>query len=110
MRNRASTSSGCNPINPPKNVPADSAGNLRHNLFGHQLRDREVFLLLLAFRTFNGILVYTYFNPDEYWQSLEVAHRLVFGYASLCSSLHTYLTRRPNAHVYVFWLSAGMVT
>ncbi|KAE8251057.1 hypothetical protein A4X13_0g4183 [Tilletia indica] len=38
------------------------------------------FLLLLIFRLFNAALTQTYFQPDEFWQSLEVAHRLVFGY------------------------------
>ncbi len=28
----------------------------------------------------NAVMVLTSFNPDEYWQALEVAHRLVFGY------------------------------
>eukprot|EP01080_Neovahlkampfia_damariscottae_P002847 gene2847-4690_t len=31
----------------------------------------------------NSFLVQTYFNPDEYWQSLEVAHRMSFGYGYL---------------------------
>jgi phosphatidylinositol glycan class B len=36
--------------------------------------------LLIAFRVINCLLIYTAFDPDEYWQSLEVAHRIVFGY------------------------------
>ena len=35
---------------------------------------------LLIFRTVNALLCYTAFVPDEYWQSLEVAHKMVFGY------------------------------
>ena len=27
---------------------------------------------LISFRVLNGLAVVTYFNPDEYWQSLEV--------------------------------------
>lgn len=38
------------------------------------------FWSLLAFRFLNGALVQTFFNPDEYWQSLEVAHDIAFGY------------------------------
>jgi phosphatidylinositol glycan class B len=34
---------------------------------------------LVAARVIGALLVVTYFNPDEYWQSLEVAHRWVFG-------------------------------
>ena len=40
----------------------------------------KVWCAVLVFRLVNALLVRTYFNPDEYWQSLEIAHRLVFGY------------------------------
>ena len=42
-------------------------------------RNRIVFILVL-FRWLNAALTQTYFAPDEYWQSLEVAHNVVFGY------------------------------
>lgn len=42
-----------------------------------------LFWALLAFRVCNSLLVQTSFDPDEYWQSLEVAHRVVFGYGHL---------------------------
>jgi phosphatidylinositol glycan class B len=42
-----------------------------------------VLALALAFRAANALLVRTYFNPDEHWQCLEVAHRIVFGYDHL---------------------------
>lgn len=35
---------------------------------------------LIAFRIINALLCTTFFQPDEFFQSLEVAHRLVFGY------------------------------
>lgn len=35
---------------------------------------------LVAFRIVNALLCTTFFQPDEFFQSLEVAHRLVFGY------------------------------
>lgn len=41
--------------------------------------ERWVWRACLAFRLLNAILVRTYFNPDEHWQALEVAHRMVFG-------------------------------
>ncbi|KAF5743857.1 GPI mannosyltransferase 3 isoform X3 [Tripterygium wilfordii] len=44
---------------------------------------KNVFALCLVFRIVNSLLVETYFNPDEHWQALEVAHRLVFGYGQL---------------------------
>ncbi|KAL8556966.1 hypothetical protein ACS0TY_004442 [Phlomoides rotata] len=43
----------------------------------------EVFLLCLVTRITNSLLVQTYFNPDEHWQALEVAHRITFGYGHL---------------------------
>ncbi len=35
---------------------------------------------LLGFRIVNALLSYSSFVPDEYWQALEVAHNMVFGY------------------------------
>ena len=35
---------------------------------------------LMVFRVLNALLCSTSFVPDEYWQSLEVAHKMVFGY------------------------------
>ncbi|XP_072236599.1 GPI mannosyltransferase 3 isoform X1 [Leuresthes tenuis] len=37
----------------------------------------------VAFRLINCVLVQTSFVPDEYWQSLEVSHRMVFNYGYL---------------------------
>ena len=36
--------------------------------------------VLVVFRTVNALLCYTAFVPDEYWQALEVAHNMAFGY------------------------------
>ncbi|KAG9441821.1 hypothetical protein H6P81_017675 [Aristolochia fimbriata] len=44
---------------------------------------KGIFGMCLTFRLVNSFLVQTYFNPDEHWQSLEVAHRIVFGYGHL---------------------------
>ncbi|XP_047321722.1 mannosyltransferase APTG1 [Impatiens glandulifera] len=44
---------------------------------------KRVFGLCLAMRVANSLLIQTYFNPDEHWQALEVAHRIVFGYGHL---------------------------
>lgn len=38
---------------------------------------------LVAFRIINALLLRTYFEPDEYWQSVEVAHKHIFGYGWL---------------------------
>ncbi|PWY99880.1 hypothetical protein BCV70DRAFT_200792 [Testicularia cyperi] len=40
---------------------------------------RSLFLSFLAFRIVNALLTRTFFQPDEYYQSQEIAHRLVFG-------------------------------
>ena len=42
-----------------------------------------LFFRLLSFRLLCALLVQTYFSPDEYWQSLEVAHSMIFGYGCL---------------------------
>lgn len=43
----------------------------------------KVFLACLVTRVVNALLVQTYFNPDEHWQALEVAHKITFGYGHL---------------------------
>ena len=37
-------------------------------------------LLIVGFRVINSLCIKTYFNPDEYWQCLEIAHFDVFDY------------------------------
>ncbi|XP_022100896.1 GPI mannosyltransferase 3-like isoform X2 [Acanthaster planci] len=43
----------------------------------------RLLIVLLLFRWVNAALTQTFFVPDEYWQSLEVAHNIVFGYGYL---------------------------
>lgn len=45
--------------------------------------EESVWKVCLAARICNSLMVQTYFNPDEHWQALEVAHRTVFGYGHL---------------------------
>lgn len=40
---------------------------------------QHVFLVLVAFRIFNALTLRTFFQPDEYYQSLEPAWQLAFG-------------------------------
>lgn len=40
---------------------------------------QDVLLFLVAFRILNALTVRTFFQPDEYFQSLEPAWRMVFG-------------------------------
>ena len=41
-----------------------------------------IFALLLAFRIVNALTLRTFFQPDEFFQSLEPAWQLAFGGAS----------------------------
>lgn len=43
----------------------------------------NVFAAFLLFRVLSVFVVKTWFVPDEYWQSEEVAHNLTFGYGYL---------------------------
>lgn len=43
---------------------------------------QDVLLFLLAFRILNALCVNTFFQPDEFFQSLEPAWRIAFGKAS----------------------------
>ena len=52
-----------------------------HHQHGSRMRDFwAVFGLLLTVRIASIFIVNTFFSPDEYWQSLEVGHKLVYGY------------------------------
>lgn len=56
-------------------------------------------VLIFLFRLANALLIQTFFQPDEYYQALEPAHRFVFGYGyetwewkqGLRSSIHVWL-------------------
>ncbi|XP_076673057.1 phosphatidylinositol glycan anchor biosynthesis class B [Andrena cerasifolii] len=49
----------------------------------HLSKRNKTLSLLILWRLISVILVQTAHVPDEYWQSLEVAHRLAFGYGYL---------------------------
>ncbi|KAI1889657.1 hypothetical protein AGOR_G00165200 [Albula goreensis] len=55
----------------------DTTGRFENGLLGV-----NVTLFTVAFRLINCFLVQTSFVPDEYWQSLEVSHLMVFKYPS----------------------------
>jgi phosphatidylinositol glycan class B len=46
---------------------------------GTKMRLNKCLLLFIAWRVFGCLLAKSYLYPDEYWQSLEVAHKSVFG-------------------------------
>ncbi|KAI6652145.1 hypothetical protein LOD99_4690 [Oopsacas minuta] len=62
--------------------------------------DLILHIILLSFRLSNAILCKTSFDPDEYWQALEVAHRRTYGYGYLTWEWHTQL--RSYLFPYVF--------
>lgn len=46
---------------------------------GTQTWSRNVLLFFVAFRILNALCVRTFFQPDEYFQSLEPAWQVAFG-------------------------------
>jgi phosphatidylinositol glycan class B len=73
---------------------------------------RSSLLVFLSVRVAQALLMRTVFDPDEHWQSIEIAHRLVFGYGfatwewqlddALRSSLHPLLFAAPFALLRLF--------
>lgn len=43
------------------------------------LNNHKYFMLIGIMRFLLVFYVQTYYVPDEYWQSLEVAHKMVYG-------------------------------
>ncbi|XP_043685779.1 GPI mannosyltransferase 3 [Vespula pensylvanica] len=64
-------------------------------------KNLKTFLLLLLWRLISVFVVQTAHVPDEYWQSLEVAHRLAFGYGYLTWEW----TAKIRSYVYPFLIS-----
>ncbi|GAA5881783.1 hypothetical protein JCM1840_004830 [Sporobolomyces johnsonii] len=54
--------------------------------------------LSLSWRLVNALLSRAFFQPDEYWQSLEIAHAWVFGYGWRSWEWHV----RPSAERYTW--------
>ena len=50
---------------------------VREELAAHATRD--ILLFLIAYRILNAVSVSTFFQPDEYFQSLEPAWQMAFG-------------------------------
>jgi hypothetical protein len=41
--------------------------------------EKSLFFALVCMRIVNSLLIQTSFVPDEYWQSIEVAHHMAYG-------------------------------
>ncbi|KAL8945722.1 MAG: hypothetical protein Q9222_007778 [Ikaeria aurantiellina] len=76
---------------------------------------QDIFLFLVAFRILNALSIRTFFQPDEYFQSLEPAWEIAFGADrgawitwewknQLRSAIH------PALFAGVYWLSAELST
>ncbi|KAF7506351.1 hypothetical protein GJ744_011817 [Endocarpon pusillum] len=50
-----------------------------HSNVAHSPSQQDILLFLLAFRILNALTIRTFFQPDEYFQSLEPAWQMVFG-------------------------------
>lgn len=53
---------------------------------------QDVLLFLISFRLLNALAIQTFFQPDEYFQSLEPAWELAFG---------------PSSGAWITWVSNG---
>jgi phosphatidylinositol glycan class B len=67
-------------------------------------RPLPLFFSLFLFRTILALFCKSYFVPDEHWQSVEVAHRMVFGYGYLTwdwdNGIRSFLFPFPFAVLY----------
>jgi phosphatidylinositol glycan class B len=65
-------------------------------------------ILAASCRIVSALLVSTFFQPDEYFQSLEITHGMVFGYGHLTWEWTTALPIRsplfPALFAPVYWL------
>lgn len=52
--------------------------NHLHHLVNEQTA-KDTWMILLVYRCVNAALVWTFFQPDEYFQSLEPAWQMAFG-------------------------------
>lgn len=74
-----------------------------------------VFAVFLLLRLSSVFVVKTWFVPDEYWQSLEVAHKLSFGYGHMTwewsKGIRSYMHPMSIAAVYqaLAWLGLDQV-
>lgn len=47
------------------------------------MKYKDIIALFVVTRLLSVVFVQTWYVPDEYWQSLEVAHNVAFGYGYL---------------------------
>lgn len=62
----------------------------------------KLLLLLITLRVINSLFIATFFDPDEYWQSMEVAHSVVFGYGYKTWEWRENIALRSYIHPLIF--------
>lgn len=67
----------------------------------HVAKKHKILFCLILWRLTSVVVVQTAHVPDEYWQSLEVAHRLAFGYGYLTWEW----TAKIRSYLYPFLIS-----
>ncbi|VEU23876.1 DEKNAAC104874 [Brettanomyces naardenensis] len=71
----------------PLEATAVNGRNWLVNILLHQCHifdsSLSLFLTIFTIRLINALTLRTYFQADEYWQALEPAHRLIYGYGYL---------------------------
>lgn len=68
------------------------------------MRGVKVFLGLLVFRILSVFIVQSWYVPDEYWQSLEVSHKLAFGWVNFYFLIsHPFSIQRLHRYGYLTW-------
>lgn len=80
--------------------------------FEKGLRPVHYVALIVCVRILSVFLVRTWYVPDEYWQTLEVAHKQAFGYGALTwewqKGIRSYLYPSVFAAVYYLLKITGL--
>lgn len=63
----------------------------------------KIFCVVAALRVLNAVSISTFFQPDEFYQALEPAHKLVYGYGYITWEWHEGL--RSSIHVWLYALA-----
>lgn len=64
---------------PERSSPAQSRDSPNVHADVRRQRERDVWILAIGIRLICAFTIATFFQPDEYYQSLEPAWQLVFG-------------------------------
>ena len=87
----------------------DEHRGLRQRIARHVQEDttaRDILLFLVAFRILNALSIRTFFQPDEYFQSLEPAWQIAFGADS--GAWTTWVSGPPPFSTWVLTLYVGV--